>query len=131
MPLLMRDLLLPVLISSIFWLSLFNGLLFSNLLIFVIIAISYVYYCKWVNANYEYMFAKESIDEKLKDMSSISKYIITAVWLSHFAFFFFGGISLGVHFMGNKVIIPLLNYVIQIFLLGVSFNSDDQREGKK
>ena len=96
MPLLMRDLLLPVLISSIFWLSLFNGLLFSNLLIFVIIAIAYVYYCKWVNANYEYMFAKESIDEKLKDMSSISKYIITAVWLSHFAFFFFGGISLGV-----------------------------------
>jgi len=27
------------------------------------------------------------------------------------------GITLGVHLMGNKVIIPLLNYVIQIFIL--------------
>jgi len=29
-------------------------------------------------------------------------------------------LSLGVHFMGNRVIIPLLNYVVQIFILGVS-----------
>jgi hypothetical protein len=33
----------------------------------------------------------------------------------------FLGLSLGVHFMDKRVIIPLLNYVIQIFVLGVSF----------
>jgi hypothetical protein len=42
------------------------------------------------------MFSKESVDEKLKDMNGISRRIITGIWVSHFAFFFFGGISLGV-----------------------------------
>jgi len=32
----------------------------------------------------------------------------------------FLGISLGVHFMGNRIILAILNYVAQIFILGVS-----------
>lgn len=35
----------------------------------------------------------------------------------------FGGISLGVLFMGNRVIIPVLNYVVQIFLLIYSLSN--------
>tara|TARA_B100000965_G_C19235828_1_gene602173 strand:+ start:501 stop:659 length:159 start_codon:yes stop_codon:yes gene_type:complete len=42
------------------------------------------------------MFREETIDEKLKDMNSLSRNLITTIWVSHFAFFFFGGISLGV-----------------------------------
>ena len=34
--------------------------------------------------------------------------------------FLFGGIGLGVLFMGKRVIIPLLNYILQIAALGVS-----------
>ena len=96
MPILMRDILLPVLISTIYWLALYNGVLFLNLFVFVVLSIVYVYYCKWVNANYEHMFSKESVDEKLKDMNGFSRRIITGIGVSHFAFFFFGGISLGV-----------------------------------
>ena len=96
MPILMRDILLPVLISTIYWLALYNGVLFLNLFVFVVLSIVYVYYCKWVNANYEHMFSKGSVDEKLKDMNGFSRRIITGIWVSHFAFFFFGGISLGV-----------------------------------
>ena len=96
MPILMRDILLPVLISTIYWLALYNGVLFFNLFVFVVLSIVYVYYCKWVNSNYEHMFSKESVDEKLKDMNGLSRRIITGIWVSHFAFFFFGGISLGV-----------------------------------
>ena len=96
MPILMRDILLPVIISTIYWLALYNGVLFLNLFVFVVLSIVYVYYCKWVNANYEYMFSEESPDVKLKEMNGISRRIITTIWVSHFAFFFFGGISLGV-----------------------------------
>ena len=96
MPIFMRDIFLPVMISGIFWLAFFYGVLLKNLFIFVIISIVYVYYCKWVNRNYEHMFREETIDEKLKDMNTISRNLITTIWVSHFAFFFFGGISLGV-----------------------------------
>tara|TARA_B100001057_G_scaffold147961_1_gene147912 strand:- start:3599 stop:3919 length:321 start_codon:yes stop_codon:yes gene_type:complete len=96
MPIFMRDIFLPVMISGIYWLAFFYGILLKNLFIFVIISIVYVYYCKWVNGNYERMFREETIDEKLKDMNAISINLITTIWVSHFAFFFFGGISLGV-----------------------------------
>jgi len=42
------------------------------------------------------MFREETIDEKLRDMNVILRNLITTIWVSHFAFFFFGGISLGV-----------------------------------
>lgn len=34
----------------------------------------------------------------------------------------FGGLALGVHFMDSRVIIALLNYVVQIFVLGVNLD---------
>ncbi len=96
MPMMLRDILLPVIISSIYWIIFYNKLIFLNLFVFVVVSIAYVYYCKWVNSNYESIFGKESIDEKLKDTNSLSRKLISAIWVSHFAFFFFGGISLGV-----------------------------------
>jgi len=38
------------------------------------------------------------------------------------------GITLGVHFMGNRIIIPVLNYVIQIFALGFSLKQGEPVE---
>ena len=35
----------------------------------------------------------------------------------HLLFLLFG-VSIGVHFMANKIIIALINYIIQIFILG-------------
>lgn len=35
-------------------------------------------------------------------------------------FLLFAGLSLSVHFMGKKVIIPLINYVVMIFILTLS-----------
>jgi flagellar biosynthesis protein FliQ len=49
-----------------------------------------------------------------------SKINMTLVFVGKIIIIFLG-LSLGVHFMGKRVIIPLLNYVIQIFVLGVSF----------
>ena len=65
MPVFLRDILLPILVSTLYWISFFNDLLFLNLFIFSIVSIIYVYYCKYVNSNYEYIFGKESVDDKL------------------------------------------------------------------
>jgi hypothetical protein len=35
----------------------------------------------------------------------------------------FGALALGVHLMGKRVIIPLLNYVVIIFVLGISLKN--------
>ena len=36
----------------------------------------------------------------------------------------FSALGFGIHIMGGRVIIPVLNYVVQIFVLGISFNHD-------
>lgn len=33
-------------------------------------------------------------------------------------FIIFGALSLSVHFIGNKILVPLLNYIFHIFILG-------------
>jgi hypothetical protein len=38
--------------------------------------------------------------------------------------FLFGSIGIGVHFMGNRIILAVLNYVIQIFVLGVGLRKN-------
>jgi len=96
MPILIKDVISPLIISTIYWLCIYTKILFLNLFIFVIVSIIYVYYCKSVNSRYELMFKEETIDQKLKNMNSLSKNFITAIWVSHFAFFFFGGIALGI-----------------------------------
>ncbi|MBT7611497.1 MAG: hypothetical protein HN576_17180 [Bacteriovoracaceae bacterium] len=40
-------------------------------------------------------------------------------------FFLFLGLGLGVHFMGKRVIIPVINYILQISALGVSLRTID------
>ena len=39
----------------------------------------------------------------------------------------FGALTLGVHLMGKKVIIPLINYVVIIFVLGTSLRDKTVR----
>ncbi|MFT6068743.1 MAG: hypothetical protein ACJAT2_003532 [Bacteriovoracaceae bacterium] len=48
-----------------------------------------------------------------------SKIMLAITFIGKMAVIFLA-LSLGVHFMGKRIIIPLLNYVIQIFVLGVS-----------
>ena len=38
--------------------------------------------------------------------------------------FLFGSIGIGVHFMGNRIILAVLNYVTQIFVLGVGLRKN-------
>lgn len=38
--------------------------------------------------------------------------------------FLFGSIGIGVHFMGNRIILAVLNYVIQIFVLGIGLRKN-------
>ena len=38
----------------------------------------------------------------------------------------FGGLTLSVHFMGNKIVIALLNYVLMIFILVFSLKKVEQ-----
>jgi hypothetical protein len=40
----------------------------------------------------------------------------------------FGALALGVHLMGKRVIIPLLNYIVLIFVLGVSLKNNINKE---
>ncbi len=48
-----------------------------------------------------------------------SKIMLAITFIGKMAVIFLA-LSLGVHFMEKRIIIPLLNYVIQIFVLGVS-----------
>lgn len=38
--------------------------------------------------------------------------------------FLFGSIGIGVHFMGNRIILAVLNYVTQIFVLGIGLRKN-------
>ncbi len=49
-----------------------------------------------------------------------SKLRLALVFLAKMLVLFLA-LTIGVHFTGKRIIIPLLNYVIQIFVLGVSF----------
>jgi len=48
-----------------------------------------------------------------------SKMKLAFVFIAKMAVIFLA-LTIGVHFTGKRIIIPLLNYVIQIFVLGVS-----------
>jgi hypothetical protein len=48
-----------------------------------------------------------------------SKLNLALIFVAKMAVIFLA-LSIGVHFMGKRIIIPLLNYVFQIFVLGVS-----------
>ncbi len=64
-------------------------------------------------------FLEDSQDKKIQGRKRTYKIVVAFVIKLAILL---GGLSLGVHFMGPRVIIPLLNYVIQIFILVLCFN---------
>ena len=61
---------------------------------------------------------------ELTGASSKSKVVL--IFLIKMAILF-GALTLGVHLMGKKVIIPLINYVVIIFVLGTSLRDKTVR----
>ena len=53
----------------------------------------------------------------------IDKMSVVLVFLGKFALLI-GAIYLGWHFMGNRVFIPMINYLIQIFILVFSYKKE-------
>jgi hypothetical protein len=58
--------------------------------------------------------------------SASNKLKVVMIFLMKMAILF-GALTLGVHLMGKKVIIPLLNYVVIIFVLGTSLRDKTVR----
>lgn len=58
------------------------------------------------------IFNQQALRERKIDKAKLFLYMMLHV------LFLFGSIGLGVHFMGNRIILAVLNYVAQIFVLG-------------
>lgn len=58
------------------------------------------------------IFDQEALQKRRIDKGKLFLYMILHI------LFLFGSIGLGVHFMGNRIILAVLNYVAQIFVLG-------------
>ena len=58
------------------------------------------------------IFDQEALRERKIDKAKLFLYMMLHV------LFLFGSIGLGVHFMSNRIILAVLNYVAQIFVLG-------------
>ena len=56
---------------------------------------------------------------------SVDKVQMVTIFIGKF-FVLIGGIYLGWHFMANRVFIPMLNYVLQIFLLIYCFKKEHE-----
>lgn len=64
----------------------------------------------------------EMVSERKNDLSRTYRVNKTKVALLFVLklLILFGALSLGIHLMGKRVLIPLLNYVVLIFVLGLS-----------
>ncbi len=58
------------------------------------------------------IFDQEALRERRIDKAKLFLYMMLHI------LFLFGSIGLGVHFMSNRIILAVLNYVAQIFVLG-------------
>jgi len=58
------------------------------------------------------IFDQQALRERRIDKAKLFLYMMLHI------LFLFGSIGLGVHFMGNRIILAVLNYVAQIFVLG-------------
>ncbi|MCR9204793.1 MAG: hypothetical protein NXH75_09460 [Halobacteriovoraceae bacterium] len=63
------------------------------------------------------------LDPEVRATGKIKKSKLAIYMLLHVSFLF-GSIGIGVHFMGNRIILAVLNYVIQIFVLGVALRKN-------
>jgi len=71
------------------------------------------------------MFIMYSImkDPEVKATGKFDKGRLIFYMLLH-VLFLFGSIGIGVHFMGNRIILAVLNYVSQIFVLGIGLRKN-------
>lgn len=63
------------------------------------------------------------LDPEVRATGKINKSKLAIYMLLHVSFLF-GSLGIGVHFMGNRIILAVLNYVIQIFVLGVALRKN-------
>ncbi len=63
------------------------------------------------------------MDPEVKATGKIKKSRLFTYMFFH-VLFLFGSIGIGVHFMGNRIIIAVINYVVQIFVLGVGLRKN-------
>lgn len=61
----------------------------------------------------------DGMTREVRGLPGIKKNLLVFYFLGKITIIF-AGLSLGVHFMGDKVIIPLINYILQIFILVLS-----------
>lgn len=71
------------------------------------------------------MFIMYSImnDPEVKSSGKFDKGKLVFYMMLH-VLFLFGSIGIGVHFMGNRIILAVLNYVSQIFVLGIGLRKN-------
>lgn len=67
---------------------------------------------------YSVIFNQEARANRKIDKGKMFLYLLLHV------LFLFGSIGIGVHFMGNRIILAVLNYVIQIFVLGIGLRKN-------
>jgi len=63
------------------------------------------------------------MDPEVKATGKVKKSRLFSYMFLH-VIFLFGSIGIGVHFMGNRIIIAVLNYVVQIFVLGIGLRKN-------
>ncbi len=79
------------------------------------IGISIVYLATMIN-HYLLVLMTQKVMASNKSSNSYN-YKLILIIISKFMILI-GALYLAVHFMGNRVIIPVINYVVQIFILG-------------
>lgn len=105
---------LPVSLGTLLIFSLFcNGLTEILVLIGVHVATLLNLYMLMFVVD-RLLLSPEVLASKNIDKFKVVSYFLLKIFVIFFA------LSLGVHFIGNRIIIPLINYVIQIFVLGIS-----------
>ncbi|TDJ05273.1 MAG: hypothetical protein E2O68_06745 [Deltaproteobacteria bacterium] len=87
-----------------------------------IIAILVIYLATILNQFILVEVIMEMVSERKNDLSRTYRVNKTKVALLFVLklLILFGALSLGIHLMGKRVLIPLLNYVVLIFILGLS-----------
>ena len=88
-----------------------------------VMGILVVYIAAFINQVFLVRVVREAFmpnDEQQN--AQVDKWRVTRNFLGKLAILALG-LTLGVHFMGNRIIIPVLNYVFQIFALALSLKS--------
>lgn len=102
-------------LASCFWSqSILEFLIFT--LIHISILVSFYLLMRVVNDLVE-------TQKQYGKTADVSAFSILKMMFSHLALLIFS-LSIGVHFIGNRIIISLINYSIQIFILGFALRKN-------